>query len=385
MHSKLFLALLLLAVGASGRQANLPPTNGSTVMEGHSPEHAVFFSGKVVLADGSVPPDPVQILRVCDGRSHPAAITDSTGNFSFKVEAGTSAASNGIADATQNAGPPTDITRAIGNSTQYSNPVLTMLRNCEVHAVLAGFRTGSVRIEAQGIHDAVQIPDIVLHPITRGDTLAVSVTTLSAPAPAVKAFEKGIEAEKQQKWEAAGASFTKAIKVYPEYALAWYRLGIIRQRQNDLVGAADAWNQAHRCDPKFVSPLEGLTAIADAKSDWAASERYSSEWISLDAEDFPAAFLFRAIAEARLNKMADAEKDARTALKLDKNHTIPRISYVLGLILLNKNDYVESAQCFRTYLTLAPAARDAAVVQTELSRLEKLQAQSQPPSPRPQP
>jgi protein O-GlcNAc transferase len=220
----------------------------------------------------------------------------------------------------------------------------------------------------------VHLPDIVLHPITRGDTLSVSVTTLNAPPAAVKAYDKGVESERQQKWDVAASAYAKATKSYPQYADAWFRLGLMRQRQNDPEGAGDAWRQARQADPKFVKPLEGLTSLADAKGDWTASERYSAQWIELDPEDFPAAYLFHAIAQARLNKMADAEKDARTALKLDKNHTLPRISYVLGLILLNKQEYAESAQCFRNYLAQAPGAKDAAVVQNELNHIEQMAA-----------
>ncbi len=367
------IALAVIVVTRAGA-AWEPQVNPSSSIERLSQEHTVYISGKVMLADGAAPPDPVQIQRVCDGRTHIEGVTDSTGQFNFKVESGN--ADNGVADATQSAGPPADLSKPFGNSTQYSNPVSTMLRNCEVHAVLSGYRTETVRIDAHSVHDGVRLPDIVLHPLTRGDTLAVSVTTLSAPPAAVKAYDKGIEAEKQQKLDAAAVGFTKAVKVYPQYAAAWYQLGLLRQKQNDFEAAADAWKQARQSDPKFVKPLEGLTLLADARGDWVASERYSAEWIELDPDDFPAAHLYHAIAEARLNRMADAEKDARTALKLDKNHSIPRISYVLGLILLNKHEYTESAQCFRTYLALAPGARDAAVVQTELARIEQAAAAS---------
>jgi tetratricopeptide (TPR) repeat protein len=341
-------------------------------MDRFSQEHAVYFSGKVLLAGGSAPRDSVLIQRVCGGRAHNEAVTDSTGEFNFKVDVGNSEA--GVMDAAQSVGPAPDLTKPFGSSTQYSNPVTTMLRNCDVQAVLAGYHTESVRIETQSIHDGVRLPDIILHPLTRGDRLAVSVTTLTAPAAATKAYEKGLEAERQQKWDAAASSFTKATKVYPDFADAWFELGLARQKLSNPEGATEAWNASRRSDPKFVKPLEGLTSLADAKGDWAASERYSAQWIALDPEDFPAAYLFHAIALARLNRMVEAENDARTALKLDKNHSIPRINYVLGLILLNKQAYAESAQCFRKYLTLAPGARDAAVVQGELGRIDQMAA-----------
>ena len=44
---------------------------------------------------------------------------------------------------------------------------------------------------------------------------------------------------------------------------------------------------------------------------------------------------------------------------------------VLGLILLQKQQYAESAKYFRTYLELAPDARDAVVVREQVANLEK--------------
>lgn len=366
MYSRTAALVTTLIAAASVAWAQSNPT---AAMERLNQEHAVFFSGKVMLADGSAP-EGVLIQRVCDGRAHNEGVTDSTGAFNFKVDLGSS--NTPVVDAAQPTGPSPDLNKPFGSSTQYTHPITAMLQNCDVQAVLAGYRTESVRIETQSMRDGVRLPDITLHPLKRADKLAVSVTTLTAPSAATKAYEKGLEAERQQKLDAAAASFAKATKTYPDYAEAWFRLGLMRQRLNNSEGAADAWREARRADPKFVKPLEGLTNLADARGDWSASERYSSQWIDLAPDDFPAAYLFHAIAEARLNKMEAAEKDARTALRLDKKQTIPRINYVLGVILLNKQAYAESAQCFRTYLTLAPGARDAAMVQNELSRIEQM-------------
>jgi uncharacterized protein HemY len=71
-----------------------------------------------------------------------------------------------------------------------------------------------------------------------------------------------------------------------------------------------------------------------------------------------------------LNKSDEAENAAREGLKIDKERRVPRLSYVLGLILMGKNQLSESAKCLRTYLELAPNAKDAAVVHEQLIKLE---------------
>ncbi len=65
-----------------------------------------------------------------------------------------------------------------------------------------------------------------------------------------------------------------------------------------------------------------------------------------------------------------AEHSAREGIRLDKDHKIARLNYVLGLILMQKHEYTESAKCFHTYLELAPNAKDAPMVRQELAKLE---------------
>ena len=177
-----------------------------------------------------------------------------------------------------------------------------------------------------------------------------------------------------EKWDSASAEFTKATKIYPKFAIAWYQLGLARQSRSDLAGALEAWREAQKSDPRYIKPYENLTIAADHRADWAESEKYSRLWLQLDPEDFPGAYLLNAVANARLNKPEEAERAAREGLRLDKDQKIPRMNYVLGLILMGKKDYAESAKCFRKYLELAPNAADASIVREQLPKLEEMAA-----------
>ena len=163
---------------------------------------------------------------------------------------------------------------------------------------------------------------------------------------------------------------TKAVTFYPKFAIAWFELGVLRQGRNDLPGAAEAWKEALKSDPKYVNPYEMLAAFAERRQSWEESEKYSRDWIQLDPEDFPSAYLYNAIANAHLNRIEQAEAAARKGMTLDKERKIPRLSYVLGLILMQKHEFGESAKCLRTYLELAPNAKDAAIVREELTKIE---------------
>lgn len=357
MHRRWLGILAFLATAAAFAQPG--PAAQST-------EQTVFFSGEVALQDGSTPAEPVRIQRVCKGVAHDETWTDAKGRFSFKVAAGADSATPDSSQGPRNS----DLSRPIGNSTYYSNPVTTALRDCEVQAVLAGYWSDRVNIALKNTLEDTRVGTIILHPVTGAQALAVSATTLAAPPSAAKAYGKGLAAMRDRKWDAAEKEFTKAVTIYPKFAIAWFELGRLRHARNDSSGASEAWNTALKSDPRYVMPYEGLAVLDEQQRNWPQLEATSRNWIQLDAENFPAAYLYRAIASAQLGKVDEAEVAARKGLALDKEHKIPRLSYVLGLVLLQKREFGEAAKCLRTYLELAPNARDAAGVRAELAKIE---------------
>jgi tetratricopeptide (TPR) repeat protein len=334
-----------------------------------SQERVTWFSGAVTLEDGSSPPDAVLLQRVCKGLARDQGWTDTKGHFSFKV--GRNDDGSGSGDAAEAAHRSTDVDKAIGYSSQMSNPITSALKDCELQVVLAGYRADRVSLTVASV-GSVNLGTMVLHPLSRVSALTVSATTLQAPANARKAYDKGLEAIHAKKWDAAAAEFRRAVQAYPKFAAAWYQLGEARLGNGDINGAVEAWRESAKTDPKFVKPWEKLTAFADQKQDWAESEKCSNAWLQLDPDDFPGAWLLNAIARARLGHLDEAEHSAREGLRVDTDQRIPRLSYVLGLILLEKRHYGESAECFRNYLKLAPNARDADVVRQQLAQFDKM-------------
>jgi tetratricopeptide (TPR) repeat protein len=321
-----------------------------------SQQRVVFFTGNVMLDDGSPPAETVRIERVCAGNVSFEAWTDDKGHFGFKVSA---SGSDSTGDASLPAGVQRsdELNKAMNaTSTQYSMPITQALRGCELRAVLSGYRSESVSMAIKSTMDDARMGTIILHPLSRASSLVVSATTLQAPANARKAYDRGLEAKRVEKWDAAAAEFGKAVKIYPKFAVAWYQLGLARQSRHDAGGAVEAWKAAQQSDAHYVKPYENLTLAADQRGDWAESEKYSHLWIQLDAEDFPGAYLFNAVANARLNKLEEAERAAREGLRVDKD----------------QKAYAESAKCFRRYLELAPNASDAAMVRQQLPKLDEL-------------
>jgi tetratricopeptide (TPR) repeat protein len=337
-------------------------------------ETVFVISGEVRLEDGTAPPDAVQIDRVCSGRTVSMTKTDTLGHFSYSVDTGhnTSANTSPNADAGGQTAQAWDLNKPLNQtSSQYTNPISAALRDCEIQATLSGFQTASVRLAVHDTSDDGRVGTLVLHPMSRSSALTVSATTASAPPTAMKAYERGMESIGKEKWDVAESELAKAVKIYPRFAVAWYQLGVVRQKRNVPNGAIEAWQEALKQDARYVKPYESLATLADQQADWTAAEQYSRQLLQLDADDFPAAYLINAVANARLNRVEAAELAARDGLRVDKDRRVPRLDYVLGLILMQKQQYAESAQFLRAYLELAPNSRDAATVRDQIARLEQ--------------
>ena len=141
-------AVLLLAawVEASGQ-------NPGQAQIDKSAERVVFFTGSVMLDDGSPPADSVRIERVCNGRTSFETWTDVKGHFGFKVSSSGSDTTSGDASlpATQRSD---ELNKAMNaSSTQYSMPITQALRNCELRAVLSGYRSESVSMAIKSTKD----------------------------------------------------------------------------------------------------------------------------------------------------------------------------------------------------------------------------------------
>ena len=308
---------LVLSVSMAGLGGQAPETAG---------ERSIIFSGKVALDDGSAPPSPVMLRRVCSGRSYDAGYTDSDGAFSFQVDA--SKTTNDPTDASEGTGRPQP-----GLADGHLDPV-----DKSPDRRTTGLRTAGHPSGIPKRHDAVvqQRSPCAAHdsaPVVTCGHAGGQRDNGRRARSRKNCYQKALQAEKQQKWDDAARELAKAVKDYPKFALAWFELGMVRLNQHDLPGAAQAWNAAVDADPKYVKPLEKLTILSDQSGDWAALLKNSSAWIRLDPEDFPAAYLYNAIANARLNNADDAERAARVGLRIDKEGRVPRLRYVLGLIL----------------------------------------------------
>ena len=328
-----------------------------------------------MMEDGTPPPASVTIERVCNsGAGRPQTYTDSKGHFSFQW--GNTMDTFADASVDTIGGPGTTGSRSGrgGGSSRFGSDSTLGLMGCELRAVLPGFRSNPLNLSGHQSFDTPDVGTIVLHRMANVEGTTISFTSLQAPKDAKKAFDKAQDAVHKNKLADAQKDFEKAVQIHPKYAAAWFELGRLHQRQNDAGEARKCYLEAVAADSKFISPYMGLTTLAIRENRWADVADTAGKIVKLNPIEFPEAHYYRAVANFNLQNLMAAEESSRAAQKLDTEHRLPKNDHLLGVILLQKQDYAGAAQQLRTYLKLAPDAADAPSIKAQAEELEKLGA-----------
>jgi tetratricopeptide (TPR) repeat protein len=346
-------------------------------------ERPIFLSGKVVMDDGTPPPEPVQIERICNGQPRPEAWTDSKGRFSFQLGQN----SHMMADASVSANDPlggSNFPGAGGGGFPSSGGSMGSmggrsgrgiserdLMGCELRASLAGYRSEIVNLSGRRMMDNPDVGTIILKPLANVEGKTFSMTSALAPKDAKKAYEKGMDLLKKRKGPEALKEFEKATAAYPKYAVAWHQLGMLHEADKRAEDARKAYQQSVAADSRFVKPYLQLAGLALNDQKWQALADTTDRIIRLDPVDFPQAYLFNAFANYNLQKYEEAEQSAREAVKRDERHRWPKAQHLLGILLAMKDDYAGAVDNIKGYLKFAPNAGDADTVKKQLSDFEK--------------
>ena len=222
---------------------------------------------------------------------------------------------------------------------------------------------------------------------TKIEGMTLSATRYKAPRDARRAYEKGLEAERNGKLANARKYFEQAVEIYPRFANAWFQLGTVLQKENQNDAARKAYTQATTIDTKFLPPYLSLALMAYRARNWteilkltghildldplnqAAATGYI---LDLDPLNYAEAYFYNSVANYKLNKIEDAEKSALKAEHLDLRTRIPQVHLLLAEIYSRKNNYANAISELQTYLELAPHAKHADQVREQLAKLEKL-------------
>lgn len=380
-------ALLTLALSFSPSSASAQGRGGggkvtpqkSQTPVGDIPLGNIFLSGKVVTDEGTPLTERAVIQTVCAGQKHNETYTDSHGQFSFEFVTRSSARtgnSAGIMDADSSWSNPTSVmttpTSILGTQRDW--------KDCELQAVLAGFTSDVVGLSTISPLGRNDLGRLVLHRIEQIQGTTISATSAAAPSAAKKAFQKGRDQEQKNKWDEAQQDFEKAVQIYPNYAVAWYELGRMQAQKKDVAGAGHSFEQALAADPKFASPYQGLAELAFRARQWPQVVSLTERLLALNPVNFPDAWFFNSVGNYFLQNLDVAEKSARQGIRTDEQHTIPKLEYVLGMILMEKRSYQEAAVHMQQYLQLVHNPADVDEAQKQLAQIARLSTTASVPA-----
>jgi tetratricopeptide (TPR) repeat protein len=369
MNRKLeWIAVLGFAVGclptSAAAQRRGPGVESTERLPEGSPP--MSLSGRVVLEDGTPVLEPIPIFRVCEGRpSIPQGFTDSKGRF--RIDLG------------RRSGAIMDIQKAIpfawGTSLDEPSPQgggsAPNLEGCELRAEAPGFLAEGVDLSDRRPGQNPDVGTIVLRRREGVQGSIFSATTARASKDARKAFEKGHSRVQEQKYDEAIREYEKAVDAEPQFAVAWFELGLVHQIQGRIDEAEKAYRRAVAADPRFVRPYRQLAALSYHEQDWPALLETTDLLLELDPLSYPDAHYYDAVAHFYQNDMEGAERSAREATRLDSDRRIPRARYVLAAILIEKKDYTGAAELLREYVQIAEPGPELEGAKGMLAQLEE--------------
>lgn len=358
--------LTISALTASGQVRpgrSTTPTRPRVAAPDLSPNATIFLSGTVVIEDGSPLTESASIQTICRGQKRTEAHTDSHGSFTFQF---------GSTTADSEVGFDVDTPSRSSVPARFAS---RNLRDCQLQASLAGFVSDVVELSGRFSGDqSGDVGRVVLRRMANVEGFTISVTTAQAPHAARKALEKGQEQEKKNKWEDAQKSLEKAVSLDSKFAVAWYELGRVQQHKNDLAGARNSYQQSIAADSKYVNPYHGLTQLAQHEQHWQELIDVTGKLLALNPVSFPEVWLSNSVGHYCVQDFAAAEKSARRGLELDIEHRVPKLQYLLGMVLLKKPDYQEAAQHLRAFVQATTNPNEIAEAQKHLDDAERLSA-----------
>jgi tetratricopeptide (TPR) repeat protein len=363
-----WLALTLIVLSPVAIYAQLMEMPAAGSPDDNRSARLVVVSGRIAAEGDSAPQSSATVVLECDDQVRGRAYTDTSGNFSLTVPvANTSGADPGATRIAQN-----------GPLTQQD------WSNCDVRADVPGFFSERRRLTQGPLDGNVNVGTIGVRAATaRVDDprFTVSVTSLAAPEKAKKAFDKGQEAERKGKWQAAYEYFKNAVSMYPRFAIAWLELGRVQARQNSLLDAQQSFQHAVSEDSRLVDGYVELARVAARQENWKSLASTTDTLVQRWPDTSPQYWFWNSVAYYNLGDLGKAENSVTHGLRLDTRHEIPQMEYLYGIVLGTRKDYKGAADHISVFLQLvpnsaeAPAARQALDAYQQRAKLEAAEQQ----------
>jgi hypothetical protein len=313
------------------------------------------FVGKVVVEGAKPLWDPIPIVVNCDGKTRYNTVADAKGNFDIQARL-----------------PASEVVKTKSDRQKVTAAALV---GCKVSAVLDGFESTSVTIVNGTIMDDPDIGAIHLRQDAQATGSTISATTASAPADALKEFEKAHSDQGGNHLDSARRHLQKAVSIDPQFAEAWYHLGKLEETDKPD-DALNAYAKAAAADPKYIPPYERIAALQALQKKWQDVVNATDHALLLNPKGTPQIWYFSAVGNFNLGNARVAEQAAEKSMSTDPSHLAPNTEQLLAVILAARGAYKEALDHLRHCLTYTSPGPNADLMKQQVAQLEKIVPQT---------
>lgn len=189
----------------------------------------------------------------------------------------------------------------------------------------------------------------------------VSVRELSIPVEAGRAFDRGTQLLAVKAWAGSISEFRRAIKDFPTFYEAFYRMGIAEERLGHATEAESAYRKSLELSADRYAPAHfGLGLILADEKQYTEAESMVHSGLAIDPKDGGGYFALGWILY-RTDRLPDAESAAHEALLYQPSLAAAYVLLAQVHLQESKPDAVNAD--LDAYLKLDPAAvKDSTVL-----------------------
>lgn len=191
-----------------------------------------------------------------------------------------------------------------------------------------------------------------------------------APKKAQRAFADGAAALADGDLKEAQKHLEHATKTYKNYAQAWNSLGQLWEREQDADRARQAYERALGANPDYMPAYVRLANLDLAQGRYQDVLQVTGAALARQPAGDPLIYLFDAAANEHFKRLDLAEASARKAIEGDMAREAPQAEYLLGVLLTAKGNASGALEHLRTFVKIAPHARDSEEARARIRALE---------------
>jgi tetratricopeptide (TPR) repeat protein len=197
-------------------------------------------------------------------------------------------------------------------------------------------------------------------------TMDIKDYSKSFPKKAVKEFEKGIEADRDNKKDEAIAHYRKAIEIAPDFHPAHNNLGTLYMGKSEFKSAEEQFRDAVRLDQNEAQAYFNLSNVLMLTSRYTEAETTLAQGLQR-RPDSAFGYFLQGCLYGRTGKLAEAESSLRNSVRLDPKMSQAYLQLVNLYIRQNRReDAITQLQAFLKGFPDAAAAPKAKELLTKL-------------------